>query len=200
MALWATNLENLKRHIGITVSAADDARLEDLIEEVQEEINSYCNRNFELPSADVTETYSGGVRTLSVDRWPIASITSIKEAGDWDFTNATALTANEGYRARNADGLIRRVGTEWLAGFDTVQVVYSGGYVADGGTVGSGETALPRDLHLAALLQCEHMYRNHEYFGKLNVSITGNTAGVSTAAILPQVRTVLDRYRRLASG
>ena len=56
------------------------------------------------------------------------------------------------------------------------------------------------DLHLAALLQCEHMYRNHEYFGKLNVSITGNTAGVSTAAILPQVRTVLDRYRRLASG
>jgi hypothetical protein len=194
MSLWVETLSNLKTWLGST-STADDALLTAILEGVQASFDRYCDRTFLLTATDVTETFNGGFDVIAASRYPIVSVTSIKEAADWDFASATALTADSDYRVRVSNGLIHRTG-KWLRGVDVIQVLYRGGYVAAGSTPGAGETALPDEIKLAARIQAEHIYRHKEQFGLTSVSIGGAAASVSSAGLLPEAARILDAHRR----
>jgi len=83
-----------------------------------------------LEKATVTEVFSPELRdkVLWLTARPVISVTSIKEALYGAYADATALTAASDYWLNNAFGRLTRIGW-WLAGDETVQAVYVGGYV-----------------------------------------------------------------------
>jgi len=83
-----------------------------------------------LEKATVVETFSPELRDMFL--WltgrPVVSITSITEAVQGAHSTATPLVNLTDYYASLARGRLIRIG-RWLAGAETVQVTYVGGYV-----------------------------------------------------------------------
>ena len=191
-------LADIRIRLGLeTGDTDDDQMLYSIIKGVSAAFDTYCNRTFILNSSAATEYYSGGRQKLYLPRYPILSITSVTESVDWDWDNETALTADDDYHAMTDRGALHRVGTLWLSGAETVRVVYTGGYVAAGGTAGTGETALPDDIQEAALLQSMFTYKRRDDLGLAGVSAMGGSISkFSAIELLPEVKAILNKYRR----
>lgn len=193
----------IKTRLGET-SSEHDALLLDIVGKATALIEAYCSRTLIVTAADVTETYTGRGPFLQVDRYPIVSVTSIKEAWDYDFANVDALIVNTSYRliAGGRKGIIKRLCADWLDIDDAVQVVYRGGYTAAGETPGPGEIALPEDLVEAAIEQSLFLYQRkgrdigtsgHKFEG-------GGFDVVENSELLKSVARILDRsYKRWAA-
>jgi hypothetical protein len=191
-------LDDCKLRRGLSTTD-NDTLLERIILGVQSAFESYCRRPLLLSAAAVTEYYTGSGLYLQLARYPIAAITSIKEAADFDFTNAVALVANEDYRivASGAKGLLYSMLGSWDPNPDAIQVVYTGGFVAAGGTVGTGQTALPDDLREAAIEQAVFLFQRKDDMGLVSVSGVGGSINKQVDMnLLPQVKLILDNYRK----
>jgi len=103
-------LDDVKDRLGLSTAEHDEV-LESIIAGVGNLFEGHCNRPLLLTAADVTEYYTGAGPMLRVKRYPVVAITSIKEDITYDFTTATALTANTDYRLVNAgtNGIIKRM-------------------------------------------------------------------------------------------
>jgi len=191
-------LTDVKNRIGSeSGDTANDSVLNDLLRGVSASFDNYCNRIFLLNSLAATEYYNGGGNVIVVKRYPIVSITSVTESADYDWDNETALTANDGYHAIVDKGILRRLAADFYSGVDTVRVVYTGGYVAPGDTVGSGETALPDELREAAIRQCVYEFQRKDQLGVTSVSAMGTSyTRPDSIEFLPSVKKVLNRYKR----
>lgn len=176
---------------------SQDQIIDDIIRGIANLFENYCNRIFILNTSDATEYYDGGVNVIIVKRYPIVSITSVTESTDYDWDNETALTANDGYRSTNDKGIIHRLASDFYCGRDIVRIVYTGGYVAPGCDVGSGETALPDDLREAAIKQARYELKRKDDLGLSAVSAMGtNITKYAEDDLLPIVKRTLNHYRR----
>jgi len=177
----------------------NDTLLERIIAGVQSAFENYCRRPLLLTAAAVTEYYTGSGPYLQLNRYPIAAITSIKEAADFDFTAATALVADSDYRLIRSgkSGVLYSTLGSWDPNPDAIQVVYRGGFVAAGGTVGTGETALPADLREAAIEQAVFLFQRKDDMGLVSVNYQGGAINKQVDMnLLPQVKLILDNYRK----
>jgi len=191
-------LADVKDRLGIT-DTEHDGTINRIIAGLESVFNSKTNRQLIINAADVTEYHTGESQHINTTRYPIASITSIKEAYDYDFDSADALVANSGYRiiSGGKNGIIYRMYNKWLKNEDGIQVVYRGGYAPAGQAPGAGETALPDDLREAAIEQASFIFKRRDDIGLSSTSHDGGSINkFSAMKLLPMVSEILDRYRR----
>jgi len=202
-------VNDIKVRMGYEVTdKTDDEMLTQIIRGISSAFDTFAERVFILNQAAVTEYYEGDME-LYVKRWPIYSITSIKVAGDWDWTNADALVSDVDYRSQPQNGRIYYMpGASWPVdsyrssgdfpcGIDNIQIIYRGGYIGPGGTVLAGQTGLPDDIREACIQQtCFYLKRRHD-IGLTAVSAEGQSiTKFSPYDLLPSVKKILARYKR----
>lgn len=191
-------LADVRDRLGLSDTDHDPV-ISRIITGLESVFNNYCNRTLVANAADVTEYYTGAGPHLMLRRTPVISITSIKEAWDYDFDNADALVANTGYRivAGGKNGIVYRVNIAWRDTVDGVQVIYRGGYCAAGQSPGSGETAMPADLREAAIEQATFLFKRRDDIGLSSVGHDGGSINkFSAMKLLPMVADILKNYKR----
>jgi hypothetical protein len=184
-----------KAYCGIPTATTDwDTVLETLIDGVSEGFNRFCDRVF--AKTTYTSIYLDGPESseLILPNAPVVSITSVEEDG---------ITLAEGedddYQLDAGAGILSRVGGEWRHGIKTIKITYVAGYVVLDGTIGTGETALPADVKLAALWQVAAEWQVHK---NKTWGVTGRTfpdgsfSRVENGAFLKEVREALGNYTR----
>jgi hypothetical protein len=192
-------LSDIKVRLGIEDKTEFDTVIKQIISSVESIFDAYTCRKLIITAADVTEYITGCGRFLQLRRYPVASITSIKETNDYDFDNADVMVANTDYRLLDAGnkGVITKLFGPWYDFPDGVQVIYRGGYVPADQTVGSGETAIPADLREAAIMQATFIFKRRDDIGLTGVSFNGGDfTKFSAMDLLPLVKDILDNYKR----
>lgn len=160
---------------------------------------SHCQRPLLVTAEDVTEQVTGYGHMLRIKRFPIVSITSIKESWTYEFDDADALTVNTEYLVLNGglNGVLQRRYGAWPCIEESVQVIYRGGYCAAGVTPTGDEVALPDNLREAAVLQCCFIFQRRDDIGLAATSFDGGSIQkFSAVKLLPLVEQILTAYRR----
>ncbi len=193
-----TTLSDLKSYLNITGSE-NDGLLEALIERVSELFEEFTNRNIKArdyhfdPQEGAYDRKAAildgnGLQVLQLSQYPVNSITTL-------MVNARTLPRAETYSASGwiddgtleAAGLIRLRGYVFTRGAANVQLAYNAGF-----------DEVPKDLAQAAIEQVAFKFQEG-FKGRLGLSQRSLSAGsvrLDTGEFLPQVREVLERYRR----
>ena len=193
-------LGDVKDRLGISDTEHDTA-INRIISGLKAIFDRHTNRNLLLNADDVTEYYSAisGESRIVLNRYPVVSITSVKESYNYDFDAATALVENTHYRQLRSgeNGILYRIYTSWATFEDAIQVIYRGGYCSAGQTPGAGEFALPADLREAAIEQASFFFKRRDDLGLAGVSFEGGSISkFSSMDLLPMVKKILDKYKK----
>ncbi len=184
----------------LAISDSDyDTMIAAIIAGLTGRFDAFCGRTLLQTSSDVTEYYTGLSQYLQLNRYPVISITSIKEARDRDFDNATALTAEEDYwpMSLGKNGILFREGVWWPPKPDSIQVIYRGGFAAAGDEPGSSEIALPAEIREAAIKQAAMEFKRRDDIALSGVGFDGGSmTKFQPMKLLPDVEDVLKQYRR----
>jgi len=196
-------LGDVKDRLGISVTE-HDAAINRIISGLESIFDRHTNRNLLVNAADITEYYSAisSESRIVLNRYPIVSITSVKESYNYDFDAATALVGDTDYRQLRSgeNGILYRIYTSWATFEDAIQVIYRGGYCSAGQTPGAGEFALPADLREAAIEQASFFFKRRDDLGLAGVSFEGGSISkFSSMDLLPMVKKVLDKYKKPGS-
>jgi len=194
-------LAQLKARLSVAHSDSD-ALLTAIITGVSGQLQGQggCGRQLALDSGrveyiSVEESRQGSVW---VARYPIASITEIKEALYGAYADVDALVVNESYQFKAATGELRRIGF-WLRGIETIKITYDGGYVLPADVAGAGETELPDEIVEAAIQQASFVYQRRGQLGLTSVGSQGGSASAyAQDKLLPGVAATMKGYRRFA--
>ncbi|MDD5011966.1 MAG: hypothetical protein PHQ00_07575 [Phycisphaerae bacterium] len=192
-------IADIKDRLGIGSNTEYDAMLNRIILGLEEIFNNETGRKLLMTDSDVTEYYTGESAFLQLERYPVISITSIKESALYTFGDESALTANTDYRLTKEakNGIIYRMNCKWSGYEDSIQLVYRGGYCGADETPGTGEHALPADLREAAIMQACFIYKRRSDIGLSSVSAEGGSISKFSAMdLLPLVKVTLTKYRR----
>ncbi len=191
-------LADVKDRLGETQTDYDTA-INRIITGLESIFNEYTRRTLIVNAADVTEYQTAIGRYLQLARYPVVSITSIKQALDYDFDSADAMTADTDYRlvAGGKKGIIYRIYSSWFETADSVQAIYRGGYCSAGQTPGDGEFALPADLREAAIEQASFIFKRKDDIGLTGVGFEGGSISkFGSMDLLPMVKKILDNYKK----
>ncbi len=197
-SLGVCTTDDVKTRLGLSGSKYD-VMITAIVVGLTGRFDAFCGRTLLQTAADVTDYYTGGCPYLQLNRYPVISITSVKEAWDRDFDNADALTANDDYWQMNGgkNGIIYRNLSRWPIRPDSIKVIYRGGYAAAGEEPGSSEIALPAEIREAALQQASLIYKRRDDIGLSAVGFEGGSMNKFQAMkLLPDVEEVLKQYRR----
>jgi len=191
-------LADVKERLSLSGTDYDEA-INRIISGLESVFGGFCRRTFVMNAADATEYYGGCGTLLPLKRYPVVSLTSIKEALDFDFDNATAITENTEFRKINQgnNGLLYRISMSWSQVQDSIEVIYRGGYCSAGQTPGEGEFAMPPDLREAAIEQASFIFKRRDDIGLSGVGFKGGSINKFSAMdLLPMVKEILKPYRR----
>jgi hypothetical protein len=191
-------LADVKDRLGITTAEYDIA-INRIIVSLADLFDRYTNRNLIITTLPVTEYYFAAGPWLRVKRYPLVTLTSIKESYSYDFDNAVALVEDTDYRLVDdgAKGLIFRLAGIWPYLPDSIQVIFRGGYTAAGQTPAAGEVALPNDLRDAAIMQTSFIFKRRLDIGLISQSSDGGSiSSFSAMDLLPLVKQTLDNNKR----
>lgn len=158
-----------------------------LINTYTEMFEKNCDRLFK--SRTITEYLDGeGDYTLIPKQYPISSITSINDDGNWVWGDDT-LVSSSAYRIKNNRVIVLGQSTGYFGDYDqNIKLVYVAGY-----------TTIPSDLEFACITE---VIRAFDHITSLGVE-SGSFLEVSETYIpmpfLPQTRAVLNNYMRKAA-
>jgi hypothetical protein len=196
-------LEQFKLRYGMTASGEDDV-VTQILAGVSAQLASVAGRTCSgspcLEKTALTVLFSPDplLEALFLPAWPVISVASVKEAFSEAFSEAVALVDKTDYQVNRRSGILWRVGGPWLAGVNTVEIVYIGGYTPAGSTPGTGETILPADLTDACLQQAGFVFQRRKSVGLSGVSAGGGSiSSYAQDELLPGVRQAAESYRRL---
>lgn len=190
-------LADVKDRLGLSTTE-DDTLISRIITGLESIFNNFTSRKLVLNAIDETIYRAGNGPRLSLERYPIVNITSIKEAVDYDFDNADALVANTDYRHISNTGMIYRLCRQsWPGVEDCIEIKYRGGYVSAGQVPAAGELAMPADIREAAIEQASFMYKRRNDPGVTTNSFDGSSITTSAMDLLPIVKETLKIYKRL---
>lgn len=188
-------LSDLKTRLKIAeADVVDDAVLEAFIAGVSQRFDEECNRKFALDEYARFE-FRGDEINVLVDRFPIVGVTlfELKETEAEGFVEVTEPGDYLVNSTRSIIELASPLGTSR----QLARVQFSGGYVLPGGTVGTGQTALPSDIEQAAIEQCAYFYQRKDQLGLVSVSGEGGSISQFAALdLLPSVKAVLKGRTR----
>ena len=112
MAIKLVSVANVRTYLNFT-STNQDTLLGELIEQVSEDIQNYCDRIF-TRGTDVLEYPIGGGQYLSLKRFPIVSIAHIRYNNDDDFSNSEDDINSSNYKcsaSQKEQGIVYYKGT-----------------------------------------------------------------------------------------
>lgn len=208
MAIKLVSVANVRTYLNFT-STNQDTLLGELIEQVSEDIQNYCDRIF-TRGTDTLEYPIGGGQYLSLKRFPIVSIAHIRYNIDGDFSDSADDISSDDYKysaSLKDEGLVflkrskLRVqlsnktynsGYVWPDDPDSLEVKYTGGY-----TDTAGVLDVPDDLKKACIMQTAYLFDRRKSLGTRNLS--GQEGSLNYEGIyefLPNVAGVLDKYKR----
>ena len=208
MAIKLVSVADVRTYLNFT-STNQDTLLGELIEQVSEDIQNYCDRTF-TRGTDTLEYPIGGGKYLSLKRFPIVSIAHIRYNIDSDFSDSADDISSDDYKysaSLKDEGLVflkrskLRVqlsnktydsGYVWPDDPDSLEVKYTGGY-----TDTAGVLDVPDDLKKACVIQVSYLFDRRKSLGVRNVSgQEGSLNYEGTYEFLPNVSGVLDKYKR----
>lgn len=194
-------LGQLKRFIlnsGIVAETTYDEALTFLGKGVAAAIDKFTNRTLKRGTS-ITEDFRGGTDLLLLARFPVESVTSVglKTSGESSFTTQTSIVDTTALES-GVLLLVSTVGTER----DQLRVTYDGGYWYDttdddSGTQPTGSALLPHDIKMAWLLQCQHIWAKRDALGIQHVESPELRTTLTNLDLIPQVKMMLEPYRRL---
>ena len=208
MAIKLVSVANVRTYLNFT-STNQDTLLGELIEQVSEDIQNYCDRLF-TAATDELEYPVGGGQYLSLKRFPITTITHIRYNIDSDFSDSADDISSDDYKyaaSLKDQGLVfykrsklniqlnnmtYASGYVWPNDPDSLQVKYTGGY---GNT--AGVLDVPSDLKKACAVQVAYLFDRRKSLGTNSVSGQEGSLNYEGAyEFLPHVAGVLDKYKR----
>lgn len=198
MALYIATLAEVKADLAIA-DTTDDAVLTRWLEGLQGRFDACCGRRF-LYSSEETEILDGGVKSLFVRRWPIASMSAVAIDVDQDWTDEDNVLDSDDYIVEHRRGalLYGRGFAPWPEGRQCIRLVYAGGFVTNLGAAASYVDAYElQTLKRAFLMQGEFEWRNRRTLGLSQVSQNGTALSIAPAALLPDVASALASLARV---
>ena len=189
-------LTTLKARLKIEeFDTADDALLTIFLNAMSGRFQKECNRKFDR-AEDATYEFRADEMDILVDRPPIEDVVSFhlksNEADGWVLQSDIVYLLGP---QKNIIELATPLGTSR----EIARVTFDGGYVLPGGTVDTGQTALPGEIESACIEQCAHWYQNRDRLGIASVSGQGGSLALSVVtplSLLPQVMAVIKKYER----
>ena len=175
-----TTLANAKQWLGIS-SDTDDDLLMRLITAVSAFIETYLSRH--LGSQDYVESRDGtGAHVMNFREYPATAVA-------WVAVNGVSIlpapnTVTPGYRFTRTQIILQ--GHRFTLGYANVSLIYTAGY----------ETA-PEDLEQACIELASWRYNERQHIGQSGKSLEGANVTYSVQDLPPDVKTVLDRHRRV---
>lgn len=192
-------LSDVKDRLEMTAETKHDDRLRRIIAGVEQLFENWCRRKLIMNTSDITEYYTGLGSRLQLKRYPVISITSVKEAWDYDFDNADELVADVDYRLVGGGdkGIIYKMYGTFKALPDSVQVIYRGGYAPAGASLGENEIAMPADLREAAIIQAALVFNRRDDMGVGGLSFDGGGfQKIDSTEICRPAKEILEHYKR----
>tara|TARA_Y100001973_G_C5147858_1_gene306407 strand:- start:290 stop:928 length:639 start_codon:yes stop_codon:yes gene_type:complete len=210
MAIKLVSVANVRTYLNFS-STNQDTLIGELIEQVSEDIQNYCDRLF-TAATDELEYPVGGGQYLSLKRFPITTITHIRYNIDSDFSDSADDISSDDYKyaaSLKDQGLVfykrsklkvqlsnitYASGYVWPDDPDSLQVKYTGGY---GNT--AGVLNVPDDLKKACVIQVSYLFDRRKSLGTSNVSgQEGSLNYENVYNFLPNVLGMIDKYKRYA--
>ena len=179
-------LTEYKEIEGIT-STQHDARTEVIIDSVSQLVKTYCGNSiidFHTSRTTKTEniTISYPTKEIQLEESPLISVTSLKERGN--PTNAyTTLTENTEFVIDKTTDIIHKLGSNWLEGVSSIEVIYNAGYVNT-----------PADLKLAVADLVTH-YLKGEHKERRTIQGANIQNQRSDLPFPDHIKRVLDLYK-----
>jgi hypothetical protein len=202
-------VSDIKARLGVVSTyTADDAVYLEILKAVSAEMAGPAGAGRPLEELERTEYFSPerGDSTLWLGVWPVVEIDAVVEASYGDFASADELTLADDYYLVQDIGELHRVGT-WLAGRRTVKVTYTAGFVpaetaaGQGFSPEAGQVLIPDDLRSACLVQAIHEFSRRKAPGATGESVqSANVSLGEISGLLPQVKEVCQKYRRVLAG
>jgi hypothetical protein len=130
-------------------------------------------------------------------------------AVSWVAVNGVSIplapdTVTPGYRFTRTQIILQ--GHRFIQGWGNVTLNYTAGYGPPTGgwfedawlTAGEGDAIFPFDLEQACIELISWRYNERQHIGQSGKSLEGANVTYSVQDLPPDVKTVLDRYRRVA--
>lgn len=211
MNLRLGNLSTLKRHLlaaplaaGTGPVAASNVIRDDVLTAiglgVGLQVENFCQRKFVWTEGD-TCAFSGDRLTFVLPRYPVAEITAVDVRDsfveDWQSAVASDVIASVDLAA----GLIEMHAAQGDRRSE-VRVTFTGGYWFDETEDATGEQpedapALPMDIQLAWLLQCQEVWNKRDKLGINLNSKPDERVAISRLNLTEGVQEMLRPYRRM---
>lgn len=189
-----TQLTTVKARLGIAdEDVSNDPLLTNTILAVSEIFEKECNRVFGR-AENVTQEFDADETEIILARYPLETVsvfeTKISETAGW------VTQSGVDYLIRNACvvSLNFPIGSRRQRG----RITYTAGYVLPGAGADTGQTPLPNDLEQATVEQVATWFQNKDKLGLIRYWPKGGIyLQFMTTDVIPTVRSVLDRYKRI---
>jgi hypothetical protein len=151
----------------------------------------YCDRIFSAGTYTEYWSSDGMSRQVAVKAYPISSITNVWIDVERVFGDSAKLPPNDYVADQRGGPWIRLKFTHFPQGVEHIKATYVGGLATTTST-------MPHDLRLACVMQVVHWFKNRERMGLVSEGFQGGQIAVfSPATYLPQVKDLLNPYRRV---
>lgn len=199
MSLYLHSLAEVKALLQIP-DDQDDALLLALGEGLQGRFDAHCDRRLLYSAAEV-EYFNGGTGSLYLRRFPVESVTDVIVDSEqlWEAEDALDASSWEYMVDLQRGRLVYGSGgSPWPAGFNRIRVRYAGGLVkADGSAAAGTDAADLAAIRRAFALQLGYEWRNRLHLGVQSVSGQGVAVSGAPADLLPEVKAILNIFRRV---
>lgn len=185
MGISLVTRSEYKQYAGLT-SVNEDARIDNLIPKVSEQVKQLCRRTFvDYVNDTKVEYFDGGHNLLVPTETPLLSVNSIEYSQNYGATY-TELVEYTDYTLLKRDNTIlslSKLGFPWLP--NGYRLTYTAGY----------ET-LPEDLKLAVFELITYYIKNDGaiHSNKAPGTNTVQIEYVTTTALPSHIKRVLDQY------
>jgi len=178
-----------------SATTSEDAIIADLINGSSVWINNYCDRTF-INAAELTEYYDGdGGDSLYLRQWPVVSITSLYQDFTRAWTSDYAIDVTANVQIDSVSGILTLWNNEsvFSRGSGNVRAIYRAGY--------NHNSNVPYDLQFACRKLVAWKYfqdYSQRRYGVSSESQGDRTVNYTNDPLLPDVKQILDRYRRIS--
>jgi len=208
-----SNLTTLKAHLlaaALRPATDYDTPIQNLGLGVATAMENFCNRDF-ARVAGTTEIFPADRCEFLLSRYPVESVT-LAEIKSTEVLGWVTQTDPNFIRAiQNKTGIVNTGPSDAGKFYEQVRFTYTGGYwwpqldSGDNGypdTLPNGAYLIPNDLKYAWLLQCELVWKMRDKLGTQISEGDGKNRGptyqLSDLDLAPQVKQMIDQYKRYA--
>jgi hypothetical protein len=199
MSIGLGNLTELKSFLlpaSLLMRTDFDSSLSLIGKGVAAGFDKYCNRKFQRGSG-VTETFHADRDHWYVQRYPLETVTALalkySDADGWETQDITDILSTEAESGRVWFGY-------YPGDYQTLaRLTYTGGFwidPGDGTTIPAGATAVPDEVKLAWLTQCQHMFGSRDNLGKTVAKENSKASPLADLDLVPSVKSCLESFVR----